>query len=156
MKMEPPQLKVSAAKRSSMACTTCRQVKLRCDASTRYPAACSRCDKQKRACLFDSSFKRRAVRGALEKATEENERLQRLVRSIQGAGDDCTSPVRPARTTTEKPAPVSLVAVDSPPDELCYSSNPVFELDGTYLDGQMVCELFEQYEVYYPRVSITL
>ncbi|KAF3763224.1 hypothetical protein M406DRAFT_352259 [Cryphonectria parasitica EP155] len=71
-------------KRSSMACTTCRQVKLKCDALKRSPNPCTRCERMKRPCLCDPGFKRSVVRGALEKVTQEKEELQHLVHSLRG------------------------------------------------------------------------
>ncbi|KAK9247040.1 hypothetical protein V1506DRAFT_572216 [Lipomyces tetrasporus] len=152
--------KMSAAKRSSMACTTCRQVKLRCDATKRLPAPCSRCEKHRKICLFDAGFKRMPVRGALEKVVEEKEELRRLVHSfrddpsaviIPGAGLDPCSPAIPRRKASDHHEP-------TPAEKPCHyrvespcSTTAAYDLYGVYLDSQTIHELFEHFCRHYFR-----
>ena len=48
------------------ACTSCRQVKLRCDAKEKAPEPCTRCESQKLECKMDPHFRRVPARRALE------------------------------------------------------------------------------------------
>jgi hypothetical protein len=48
--------------RSTIACTKCRQMKVRCDASERFPDSCSRCEKAKTFCEIDRNFQRKQTR----------------------------------------------------------------------------------------------
>ncbi|KIW65452.1 hypothetical protein PV04_07711 [Phialophora macrospora] len=57
-------------------CTSCRQVKLRCDAVSKFPAACSRCKAHGLDCRIDSNFKRVSVRGRLEEMSRKVNSLQ--------------------------------------------------------------------------------
>ncbi|CAK7237285.1 hypothetical protein SEUCBS140593_009907 [Sporothrix eucalyptigena] len=132
----PPQQQAAASqppqpsKRCSMACTTCRQVKLRCDAAQRYPSPCSRCEKRRRTCVFDAEFKRRPVRGALEKLLEEKEQLQQMLSQAQ----------EPTVTPSHSEASV---------DE------PGYDLDGVRLSFTVVEELFQFYiAVFLPLLPI--
>ncbi|ANB15123.1 Sef1p [Sugiyamaella lignohabitans] len=51
-------------KRSSKACTACRQMKLKCDAVDRFPKPCNRCAKYGSVCQIDLSFERERRRSA--------------------------------------------------------------------------------------------
>ncbi|CAK7224569.1 hypothetical protein SCUCBS95973_005561 [Sporothrix curviconia] len=137
----PPQ---PPSKRCSMACTTCRQVKLRCDAAQTYPNACTRCAKRRKMCVFDAEFKRRPVRGALEKLLEEKEQLKQMVDSLQHQGRSLSrdaintsdagepSPSVPSMVPSE-PASASVAAMDT----------PGYDLDGVRLSFAAVDELFQ-------------
>ncbi|KAI8891329.1 hypothetical protein K501DRAFT_319357 [Backusella circina FSU 941] len=48
--------------RSAIACTKCRQMKIRCDASERFPDSCSHCEKAKSFCEIDRNFQRKQSR----------------------------------------------------------------------------------------------
>jgi hypothetical protein len=132
----------ASSKRCSMACTTCRQVKLRCDAAQRYPSPCSRCEKRRKTCVFDSEFKRRPVRGALERLLEEKEQLKQIVDSLGAATAGSTASNGPATThltpshTQSEASPV--VGVSHPADDTLG-----YDLDGVRLSFAVVDDLFE-------------
>ncbi|EXJ94343.1 hypothetical protein A1O1_02737 [Capronia coronata CBS 617.96] len=76
----PSSQRRAAQSRLGRACTECRQVKLRCDSTVKFPAPCSRCQATGRACTFDPSFKRTPTRGKLERITKELDELQRVLK----------------------------------------------------------------------------
>lgn len=129
-----------------MACTTCRQVKLRCDAAQRYPSPCSRCEKRRKTCVFDSEFKRRPVRGALERLLEEKEQLKQIVDSLGAGHPTSTTDVHltPSHSHSHShslsevsPAVSGLDPVDD--------DTPGYDLDGVRLSFAVVDDLFELY-----------
>lgn len=58
------------------ACTSCRQVKLRCDAKEKAPDSCTRCETQRLDCKMDPHFKRVPARRALEDVASRLNYLQ--------------------------------------------------------------------------------
>ncbi|KAL2352407.1 hypothetical protein BJ546DRAFT_987614, partial [Cryomyces antarcticus] len=81
MGMAPTQGTATAAARRSRAksCTTCRQVKLRCDTKQTFPSACSRCKSNRLECRMDSSFKRVPARRRVEELTNQLSKIQRTL-----------------------------------------------------------------------------
>ncbi|KAI5778739.1 hypothetical protein EDC01DRAFT_333305 [Geopyxis carbonaria] len=71
-------------KRSQNACTACRQQKLRCDASSRFPNACTRCSTRNLSCRVDPSFRRTSTRNRLQEVSKELEELRKRTRSTSG------------------------------------------------------------------------
>ncbi|KAK6200895.1 uncharacterized protein RJT21DRAFT_29124 [Scheffersomyces amazonensis] len=61
MDKEPKIRKVKYT-RSKRACTTCRQIKLKCDAIDKFPKKCTRCERLGSICEIDTNFKREPVR----------------------------------------------------------------------------------------------
>ncbi|KAL1890318.1 hypothetical protein Sste5346_008320 [Sporothrix stenoceras] len=142
----------SSSKRCSMACTTCRQVKLRCDAAQRYPSPCSRCEKRRKTCVFDSEFKRRPVRGALERLLEEKEQLKQIVDSL-GAGATVTTNAGTAPTTSH--ITPSQTQSEASPVVHTVDDTPGYDLDGVRLGFAVVDDLFEFYtSVFLPMLPI--
>ncbi|KIH89335.1 hypothetical protein SPBR_06711 [Sporothrix brasiliensis 5110] len=147
--MHSPAMPSSSAKRCSMACTTCRQVKLRCDAAERYPSPCSRCVKRRKPCVFDSDFKRRPVRGALERLLEEKEQLKQIVDSMGAAAHGTQIHPTPSQTQSEASPAVIGLSDDSPDD------TPGYDLDGVRLSFAVVDDLFAFYvAVFHPMLPI--
>lgn len=68
----PPSFPKGRAK----ACTSCRQVKLKCNARDVFPAPCSRCKTQKLECKMDSTFRRVPARRQLEEVSTRLSDLQ--------------------------------------------------------------------------------
>ncbi|KAL5334220.1 hypothetical protein BJX70DRAFT_378879 [Aspergillus crustosus] len=113
------------SKRTSIAYTAYRQVKLRCDAMDRFPAPCVRCIKQEIHCMFDPKFKRQPVCGSLEKVAKESERLRSLVHDAEStpsispadapltAGPGSTEASVLEKITSQLPTPKEIEA--SPP-----------------------------------------
>lgn len=54
--------------RSSTACTTCRQMKLKCDRAERLPNRCTRCQTRDSVCQTSRTFKRRRMKGRSDDA----------------------------------------------------------------------------------------
>ena len=67
------------------ACTSCRQVKLKCNARESFPAPCQRCKLQKLECKMDSSFRRVPARRQLEEVSNRLNVLQRSIAMNQTA-----------------------------------------------------------------------
>ena len=63
---QPPQPPNGLTRGRARACTSCRQVKLRCDAREKAPAPCSRCEQSNLECKMDPHFKRIPARRQLE------------------------------------------------------------------------------------------
>ncbi|CAK7224662.1 hypothetical protein SBRCBS47491_005626 [Sporothrix bragantina] len=157
----PPQPPQPPSKRCSMACTTCRQVKLRCDAAQTYPNACTRCAKRRKTCVFDAEFKRRPVRGALEKLMEEKEQLKQMVDYLhngrsESSGHDVmdTSPsgvpvITPSNQSEQVLEPAH-EAILSPAIDA-----PGYDLDGVRLSFAIIDGLFQFFlNVYHPLLPI--
>ncbi|KUJ07762.1 uncharacterized protein LY89DRAFT_742535 [Mollisia scopiformis] len=66
-------------KRNQKACTTCRQVKLRCDSHERFPAPCTRCLKKNIQCRIDPDFKRTRTRNRLDEVTNQLNAIQKTL-----------------------------------------------------------------------------
>ncbi|KAJ8103699.1 hypothetical protein POJ06DRAFT_293524 [Lipomyces tetrasporus] len=135
-------------KRTSMACTACRQVKLRCDAMNCFPAPCTRCTKQKTKCKFDPKFKRRPVRGSLEKVTKENERLRSQVHeaemtpshSPRDASLTAGSADNAASNTQQKASVIEKMTSQLPTPR---------EIEGVCLGEATILALFEHFAAHY-------
>ncbi|CAM1506000.1 Fc.00g116370.m01.CDS01 [Cosmosporella sp. VM-42] len=145
---------VVSGKRSSMACTTCRQVKLRCDATKRFPAPCSRCERQGKACLFNPVFKRKAIRGALEKAIEERDELRRLV---DVKTDDASSQEKETqfdlgmarKLRSPQGHQIRSVVQKASVPSASPQKGVEFDLDGVHLDDATVRELLDHFCEHY-------
>ncbi|KAE9376216.1 hypothetical protein N431DRAFT_454779 [Stipitochalara longipes BDJ] len=74
-----------SAQRKTSACVNCRQMKLKCDAQTRFPAPCTRCAKQKLRCSIDHSFKRTPRR---QQITAMEKELQEIKASMAARSDN--------------------------------------------------------------------
>ncbi|KAH7400080.1 hypothetical protein BKA64DRAFT_474204 [Cadophora sp. MPI-SDFR-AT-0126] len=72
----PPPLHPHSVKRHQ-ACTSCRQVKLRCDNAQTFPAACTRCRKNNLQCQVDPNFRRIRTKHRLSEVTQELTALQK-------------------------------------------------------------------------------
>ncbi|KAF8850816.1 hypothetical protein BDZ45DRAFT_751319 [Acephala macrosclerotiorum] len=66
-------------KRNQGACTTCRQVKLKCDSNERFPAPCTRCSKKNLQCRTDPNFKRTRTRNRLDEVTNQLNTIQKTL-----------------------------------------------------------------------------
>ena len=67
--------------RSRRACTSCRQVKLRCDSDQTFPAPCSRCRKGNLHCRIDQGFRRTRARQHLDEVTSKLNAIQEALRT---------------------------------------------------------------------------
>lgn len=65
--------------RNQKACTSCRQVKLRCDSAQTFPAPCSRCQKNQLHCRTDPDFKRTRTRNRLAEVTNQLNAIQQTL-----------------------------------------------------------------------------
>jgi superfamily II helicase len=65
--------------RSNRACTTCRQVKLRCDSAQTFPSPCSRCKRGNLQCRIDPDFKRTRARHQLNEVTSQLIAIQKTL-----------------------------------------------------------------------------
>ncbi|KAL2065158.1 hypothetical protein VTL71DRAFT_4299 [Oculimacula yallundae] len=65
------------AMKRHQACTSCRQVKLRCDNAQTFPAACTRCRKNNLQCQVDPNFRRIRTKNRLSEVTQELSTLQK-------------------------------------------------------------------------------
>ncbi|KAL7954551.1 hypothetical protein V8C34DRAFT_317191 [Trichoderma compactum] len=140
-----------AVKRTSIACTTCRQVKLRCDAQQRFPAPCSRCEKQVKTCVFDPRFKRQVVRGTLQKVIEEKEELEKLVDSLKNGSraSDASPSIHSKNTKTPEGIGLGIDAL-LPAERTTPSSAPVvYELGDVHFGSLVVTELLEHFYINY-------
>ncbi|KAL7803908.1 hypothetical protein V8C43DRAFT_266360 [Trichoderma afarasin] len=140
-----------AVKRTSIACTTCRQVKLRCDAQQRFPAPCTRCEKQVKTCLFDPRFKRQVVRGTLQKVIEEKEELEKLIDSLKNGSraSDASPSVNSKNTKT--PEDTGIVVNTLLPADCATpsSTTTVYELGGVHFGPLVINELLEHFYINY-------
>ncbi|PVH89438.1 hypothetical protein DL98DRAFT_565488 [Cadophora sp. DSE1049] len=67
----------SQSMKRHQACTSCRQVKLRCDNAQTFPAACTRCRKNNLQCQVDPNFRRIRTKHRLSEVTQELTALQK-------------------------------------------------------------------------------
>lgn len=74
-------------KNKRLACTWCRQQKLKCDARDKYPDACSQCQKKGRLCQLKPEFKRTQKRARIALIEKEFADLKRLFMSPLAAAD---------------------------------------------------------------------
>jgi hypothetical protein len=87
--------------RSSRACTSCRQMKVKCDRRDKGPHRCTRCEITNIACEIDHNFQRRRMKGSNEDVQDlrrEMELLKSQVaplvpRTISGSLPDAGNPV---------------------------------------------------------------
>ncbi|KAL7916670.1 hypothetical protein GGI35DRAFT_433784 [Trichoderma velutinum] len=138
-------------KRTSIACTTCRQVKLRCDAQQRFPAPCTRCEKQVKTCVFDPKFKRQVVRGTLQKVIEEKEELEKLIDSLKNDSRafDASPSSNSKRLTTPDDASVGTDTSLLAESRTSSSTTAIYELGGVHFGPLVVTELLEHFYMNY-------
>ncbi|KAH0531286.1 hypothetical protein TsFJ059_000140 [Trichoderma semiorbis] len=138
-----------AVKRTSIACTTCRQVKLRCDAQQRFPAPCTRCEKQVKTCVFDPRFKRQVVRGTLQKVIEEKEELEKLIDSLKNGfrASDASPSINSKNTKT--PEDIGIEVDDLQLAATPSSTTAVYELGGIHFGPLVINELLEHFYINY-------
>jgi hypothetical protein len=82
---------------------------------------------------------------ALEKAIEEKDELQKLVHSFQGAGLRPESLSREPSTSFELGASPLTDKTYISPGGSAGSQTSIFDLDGIYIDAQVVYDLFQQF-----------
>lgn len=140
-----------AVKRTSIACTTCRQVKLRCDAQQRFPAPCTRCEKQVKTCVFDPRFKRQVVRGTLQKVIEEKEELEKLVDSLKNGSraSDASPSIHSKNTRTPEDIGVRVDVLLPVECTTPSSTTVVYELGDVQFGSPVVTELLEHFYINY-------
>ncbi|PMD29630.1 hypothetical protein L207DRAFT_574030 [Hyaloscypha variabilis F] len=68
--------------RTSTACTTCRQLKMKCDRRERQPNRCSRCESMDQPCELSSVFQRRRMKGQAHNE-EETRRLREELEQLK-------------------------------------------------------------------------
>jgi hypothetical protein len=92
--------------RNPRACTSCRQVKLRCDQASAFPSPCSRCKRGNFQCRVDPEFKRTRTRHQLDHVTSQLAAIQQALKSnslILDANHQNSKAFEPKfETTTEK------------------------------------------------------
>ncbi|KAE9965821.1 hypothetical protein EG328_009377 [Venturia inaequalis] len=145
-----------AKKSRAKSCTSCRQVKLRCDMRDTYPAPCSRCRDRKQECKMDSSFKRVDVRRQGEVSADRANLFNGLQHTLPSFSHH-----------TQNPSPSSSFSAS----ENYHSDTPWLDLDPaplitarfseswsmgeTLIDYATARELFEHFEEFYlPNMPI--
>lgn len=167
----------SNKKSRATSCTSCRQVKLKCDLRERYPKPCSRCEISHHECKTDSSFKRVPARSRIKELETQLDRLKRdraPSHPIDGhsakltpeseprsLGHDLHNEVSASLSIAERlpygpPTASGFSHIDERwldiTEDKTYSS---FLLDDVQLQYYEALELFQHFEEHYrPRVSI--
>ncbi|KAH8807576.1 hypothetical protein F5884DRAFT_789570 [Xylogone sp. PMI_703] len=155
------------ATRSQQACTSCRQVKLRCDRQLTFPAACSRCKKNNLECRVDSTFKRVRTRNRLNELTNQLNAIQRNLNLQQAAStfevnSTDSSPSTQARSPSAARITDSNIVIPEYKDNSESLDKKFYRFSETKdavvfpvtlgqvsLNIEQVGELFKQFEVYH-------
>ncbi|TVY81957.1 Transcriptional regulatory protein SEF1 [Lachnellula suecica] len=135
-------------KRNQGACTTCRQVKLKCDSNERFPAPCTRCSKKNLQCRTDPNFKRTRTRNRLDDVTNQLNAIQKTLAQQSHA----TPSVQHDSTPGPSPSAQSLLDIEES-TFYRYTNLPdsSFILDHVSMDHEHVMQLFAHFEAYYYR-----
>jgi len=89
-------------RRNQKACTSCRQVKLRCDSAQRFPSPCSRCQMGDLQCRIDPDFRRTRAKHQLDEVKSQLHDIQKALKTIPANLDS-----QHATSTSTLPAPTS-------------------------------------------------
>ncbi|KAH6690232.1 hypothetical protein BKA61DRAFT_286827 [Leptodontidium sp. MPI-SDFR-AT-0119] len=144
-----PSLQPQSMKRHQ-ACTSCRQVKLRCDNAQTFPAACTRCRKNNLQCQVDPNFRRIRTKHRLNEVTQELSALQKKLaeRSASEVGQLSSAPTRGSSPQDG----------EAPSDDVFYSMSSLEDLPhpAPYLGDievkpNQVVALFEHFHEQYYR-----
>lgn len=107
-----------------LACTSCRQQKLKCDAQTRDPLPCTRCEKKGIECVVKADFKRTEKRARLALIEKEFAELKKTFTGPVGLGTTVTGvpqapqvPLVPGRTFSSEGTPHSVLYLPAPGHE---------------------------------------
>ncbi|KIX07614.1 uncharacterized protein Z518_02267 [Rhinocladiella mackenziei CBS 650.93] len=132
------------------ACTTCRQWKARCDASTSHPDPCTRCRTLRRTCTFDRNFKRiTKAKRILELEEEINHLRGTAAQPLQSQPQPSSTTISasPHTSPADKtcPPPATIVATSTPPaDGLCLSAKSI---GNVHFSAAQVTELFRIFSI---------
>ncbi|KAK0102532.1 hypothetical protein ONS95_006145 [Cadophora gregata] len=146
-----PPLHPQSVKRHQ-ACTSCRQVKLRCDNAQTFPAACTRCRKNNLQCRVDPNFRRIRTKHRLSEVTQELTALQKKLAeksnddSQQGTstrGEDSTQLGENGQTAFNENFYFMSPLQDLP--------EPTPYLGDIELEADQVVRLFEHFHKHYYR-----
>ncbi|KAL3713453.1 hypothetical protein TMatcc_002156 [Talaromyces marneffei ATCC 18224] len=78
-------------KSNFVACIHCRQMKLACDAPSKFPAGCSRCTKAGKFCAVDPTFKRTKRRQRLQQIEQELREAKEAMHTLKEQPNDSAS-----------------------------------------------------------------
>ncbi|KAL5340571.1 fungal-specific transcription factor domain-containing protein [Aspergillus crustosus] len=148
-------------RRAGVPCVRCRQMKVKCNASQKFPASCSPCEKAGERCAVDPSFRRVSKRSLKPRhAYEEGGPAYKTPQS-EGSGAEPTDlPSRPAG-----PAPVPVPGLDSSVASIIAELRSggkrparfVHEATGVNLTSSVVAELLDEYYAnLHPRFPLLL
>ncbi|KAJ5569992.1 uncharacterized protein N7459_009422 [Penicillium hispanicum] len=131
-------------RRAGVPCVRCRQMKVKCNASQKFPASCSACAKAGERCAVDPAFKRTSRRSLKPRSGYEGEPAYRTPRS-EGSGPEPTG----LSSRPSGPPPSSDASVASIAAELRLGGNRsarfTHEPTGVNLTSSVVAELLEGY-----------
>ncbi|KAL4786499.1 fungal-specific transcription factor domain-containing protein [Aspergillus varians] len=144
-------------RRAGVPCVRCRQMKVKCNASQKFPASCSACTKAGERCSVDPSFKRTSKRSLKPRHEYEEGGPSYRTPQSEGSGTEPTDlPSRP-----HVPLPGSDSSVASITAELRLggkrSARFTHEATGVNLTSSVVAELLEEYYSHlHPRFPLLL
>ena len=95
--------------RSTRACTSCRQMKMKCDRREKLPDRCTRCQETDSVCEISSTFKRQRMKGNIdnEETRALRQELEQLKSQVASLAPQASSVDTPS-TTLNKPSPVTV------------------------------------------------
>ncbi|PMD45865.1 hypothetical protein L207DRAFT_562926 [Hyaloscypha variabilis F] len=135
-----------STQRKTSACVNCRQMKLKCDAQTRFPASCTRCAKQKLHCSIDPTFKRTPRR---QRITEMEKELEEIKASMASKPDSLNQD-EASSVATAGTLPFGTMSVPSSqsPEEAIHVPDWTFttqSIDEIELQPAAISELLQRY-----------
>ncbi|KAF9888918.1 hypothetical protein FE257_008087 [Aspergillus nanangensis] len=136
-------------RRAGVPCIRCRQMKVKCNASQKFPAACSSCESARERCSVDPSFKRTAKRS------------QKSGHGYDEGGSAYRTPLSEGSATPHEPLPTLDSSVASIIAELRVGGKrPVrftHEATGVNLTSSVVADLIDEYySNLHPRFPLLL
>ncbi|KAL3468106.1 fungal-specific transcription factor domain-containing protein [Aspergillus heterothallicus] len=133
-------------RRAGVPCVRCRQMKVKCNASQKFPAPCSACAKAGERCAVDPAFKRTSKRGQKYRAVYEEAAPAYRTPHSEGSG---TEPIgepssRPGATLAASEAVVAGVIAELRVGAR-RSTRFTHEATGVNLISSLVADLIEDY-----------